>query len=160
MRQGSALVLTGVAAIGALLAGGRFNPGPEHPRTAAWYARLEKPDYTPPGPVFGIAWTVLDALMWFAGYRLLRAPSGTAKRVALGAWVASVLGIPSYPFVFFGRRRTDEGLGVTASMLASSVGLVASAAKVDRPAALAAAPLVAWVLFASLLQEEVWRRNR
>lgn len=159
MRKGSALVLTGAAAIGALLAGGRFNPGPKNPRTAAWYARLDKPDYTPPGPIFGIAWTMLDGLMWYSGYRLLSARASTAKRIALGAWVASVVGIPSYPYVFFGRRRVDEGLGVTASMLASSAGLVASAAKVDRPAALAAAPLVGWLLFATLLQEEVWRRN-
>ena len=160
MGKGSVLALTGAAAIGALLAGRGFNPGPQHPRTAAWYASLDKPDYTPPGPVFGIVWPLLDGLMWYSGYRLLRAQPGTAKRVALGAWVASVLGIPSYSWVFFGRHRTDEGLGVTTAMLASSAGLVAAAAKADRPAALAASPLVAWLLFANLLQEEVWRRNK
>ncbi len=159
MRKGSALILTGAAAVGALLAGGRYNPGPEQPGTAVWYRRLDKPDFTPPGPVFGVAWTLLDGLLWFAGYRLARARPGPAKRIALGTWLASVIGIPAYCYAFFGRHRPGAGLAVTTGMLATSVGLTASAARVDRPAALASAPLTAWLLFASLLQEEVWRRN-
>jgi tryptophan-rich sensory protein len=62
--------------------------------------------------------------------------------------------------VLFGHKRTDEALGVTAGMVVTSAALVGTAATVDRPAALATAPLALWVAFACLLQEEVWRRNR
>ena len=159
MRQGTAILLAGGASAAALLSGGAFNPGPDHPRTAAWYARLRKSSLTPPGPVFGIAWTALDGLLAYTGYRLLRrAPSG-ARTAALSAWLFTLLGIPAYCWLFFGRRRADEALGVTGIMLASSVGLTATAAQVDRQAKLASVPLIFWLVFASVLQEEVWRRN-
>lgn len=160
MRAGLAVVLTGATAVGALLAGSRNSPAPNHPRTAAWYAHLEKPSFTPPGPVFGAVWPLLDALVWFAGYRLATRPRSPARSVALVTWLLNVIGIGSYSYVFFGRKRPDAALGVTAGMVAASGGLVASAARVDRPAALASAPLLAWVMFATVLQEEVWRRNR
>ena len=38
--------------------------------------------------------------------------------------------------------------------------IAALASQVDRRAAYADLPLVAWVIFAAVLQEEVWRRNR
>jgi tryptophan-rich sensory protein len=49
---------------------------------------------------------------------------------------------------------------VTAAMVATSIGLVTAAKAVDGRAALACLPLSVWVIFASFLQEEVWRRNR
>jgi tryptophan-rich sensory protein len=42
---------------------------------------------------------------------------------------------------------------------ASAVGYVATAARVDRTAGQLGIPLVAWVSFATLLAEEIWRRN-
>ena len=45
-------------------------------------------------------------------------------------------------------------------MMASVSATVATAATVDRKAAYADLPLLAWVVFATVLQEEVWRRNR
>ena len=153
-------MVAGVAAMGALLSGARFNPSPTHPGTAVWYAGLEKPDFTPPGPVFGIAWTALDGLLAYTGYRLLtRHPSG-ARRWALGAWVVTLFGIPAFSWRFFGARQADEALGVSASMLAAAAGLTAASSQVDRKAMAASVPLIAWLVFATVLQEEVWRRNR
>ncbi len=160
MRNTTALTLTGGAIITAFLVGGRNSPTPMHPATAAWYAKLEKPSYTPPGPVFGLVWPLLDGLLWFAGYRLATRRPSPARHLALGAWLLNVVGIGGYSWVFFGRKRPDEALGITTFMLGSSVALVASAAQIDKPAAYASAPLVAWLLFANLLQTEVWRRNR
>ena len=160
MRTGSALLLTGAAAVGALLAGGRYNPGPDHPDTARWYARLDKPSYTPPGSVFGAAWTLLDGLLWFSGYRLLRRPRTAARQRALAAWFANLLCIPGYSYAFFGRKQPGEALGVSGAMLGSSLALAGTAAQVDKQAAAASAPLVLWLAFATVLQEEVWRRNR
>jgi tryptophan-rich sensory protein len=160
MRDTTAALAAGSAVTAAALAGARSGPTPSHPATAAWYARLRKPSFTPPGPVFGAAWGVLDVLLGYAGYRLMRSPPRPARTVALGAWAATLLGVGGFSWVLFGRKRTDEALGVNAAMVGTSVALVASAAEVDPPAALAVVPLAAWVLFACVLQEEVWRRNR
>ena len=160
MQKSAAAMVAVVAAVGALVGGSQFNPGPQHPRTAAWYARLDKPEFTPPGPVFGLAWTVLDGFLAYTGYRLLsRTPSGK-RRAALVAWVLTLFGLPAFSWRFFGERRSDEALGVSATMLASAAGLAAASSRVDTKASIASIPLIGWLIFATILQEEVWRRNR
>jgi benzodiazapine receptor len=160
MRNSTAILIAGSAVAAAAVAGGRFGPTPAHPRTAAWYARLRKSPLTPPGPVFAAAWTIIDGLLWYGGSRLLVQRASPSRNAALGFWGLSILGVGGFSWVLFGRKRLDEALGVTAGMIVTSVGLVATAEAVDRKAAIASAPLAAWVVFASFLQEEVWRRNR
>ena len=160
MQKGLAALLAGSAVAAAAVSGARFGPTPAQPRTAIWYARLRKPSFTPPGPVFGAAWSVLDALLCYSGYRLLIRSPQPARTAALGLWGLSVLGVGGFSWVLFGRKRLDEALGVTAGMVGTSTGFVVAAASVDRPAAIAGMPLAAWVAFAFVLQEEVWRRNR
>ena len=75
----------------------------------------------------------VDVLLGYAGYRLMRSPPRPARTVALGAWAATLLGVGGFSWVLFGRKRTDEALGVNAAMVGTSVALVASAAKADRP---------------------------
>lgn len=159
MQRVTAACLASGVVMAAQLNGARFNPGPGHPRTAAWYARLRKPGFTPPGPVFGLAWTGLDALLAYAGYRLLQAPAGQARGVALGAWALNVLGVGGFSWVLFGQRRLGAALGVSAGMVATAAGVSVAAARVDKRATYATLPLLGWVLFATVLQEEVWRRN-
>ena len=86
MRTTSAALLAGSAVIAAQLSGRRYGPTPDHPRTAAWYAALRKPSFTLPDPVFAIAWTALDALLGYSGYRLLTARPSSSRTLALGAW--------------------------------------------------------------------------
>ena len=160
MDRVAAAAIAGGAVVAAQASGGRFAPTPSRPRTAAWYAALRKPSFTPPGPVFGVAWTVLDTLLGYAGYRLLTARPGPARQLALGFWGLNVAGIGGFSWVLFGKKRLGAATGVTAAMVASSVGVVAASRRVDDRAALACVPLAAWVVFALVLQEEVWRRNR
>lgn len=159
MQKVVAASLAGSLVLAAQLVGGHYSPTPSHPKTAAWYAALRKPRFTPPGPVFGLAWTGLDALFGYSGYRLLVAPPSARRTTALAVWATNLLGIAGFSFVLFGRKNLGGALGVTSGMVASSAAAVATSAMVDRKAALADAPLLAWVLFATVLQEEVWRKN-
>jgi len=152
--------LAGISVVAAQLSGGAYGPTPAHPRTTAWYAALKKPSFTPPGPVFGVAWTALDALLGYSGYRLLLARPSGWRTLALGAWGMNLLGVAGFSWLLFGRKRLGEALGITAALVGTAAAEAATASRVDRKAALAIAPLVAWVAFASVLQEEVWRRNR
>ena len=159
MQKNNAAIVATAAVATAQLIGSRWSPAPNHPRTAAWYAALRKPSFTPPGPVFGAAWTALDMLLGYSGYRLLRARRSPRRDIALGAWGLNLLGVAGFSWVLFGRKRLDEALGVTAGMVATSAAAAGTAALVDRRAAYADMPLMAWVVFAAVLQEEVWRRN-
>ena len=132
--------------IAATVAGGRHRP--QRPVNGIWYAALHKPSYTPPGPACGAAWTVLDGLLATAGYRLMKAPRSPARSLALAGWGLCTAGLAGYPWVFFGRKKLDASLAVTGAMLLSAGGTVALGV-----------PLVLWLGFATLLSEEIWRRN-
>lgn len=153
----AALIASG-AVLAANLVGGRA--GVRRARNALWYVSLRKPDLTPPPPVIGAVWTALDVLLAVAGTRLLRTPPTPARNAALGFWSLSVAGIAGFPWVFFERKRLDASTAVSGAMLASATAYVAAAARVDRPAAAMGVPLAVWVGLATVLSEELWRRNR
>ncbi|MCJ2009590.1 TspO/MBR family protein [Methylobacterium sp. J-092] len=147
------------AVTAALLIGRRASPTPEHPRTRRWYRRLDKPDYTPPSPVYPVAWTGIQASLAYGGYRLLRSEDSPERTTALAFWAANQVGIAGWSEVFFGHRSTRWATVASAALGASAVGYVATAGRVDRTAGQLGIPLVAWVSFATLLAEEIWRRN-
>ncbi len=157
MNKTTAIVLSGGAVAAAALAGS--GAGPQHPREMLWYARLEKPSYTPSGAVIGAAWTTLDILLAISGARLLAAPRSRMRNLALLSWACNLAGVAGYPWVFFKQKKLGSSAMVATAMLASARAAVATAGKVDRVASVAAMPLVLWFAFASLLSEELWRRN-
>lgn len=153
----AALALGAVTA--ALLVGKRAGPTPDHPRTRRWYRRLDKPGYTPPSPVYPIAWTGIQASLAYGGYRLLRAAPSIERNTALAFWTANQVGIGGWSEIFFGRRSPGWGAVASAALGASAVGYVASAYRTDKVAGRLGLPLIGWVAFATLLAEEIWRKN-
>ena len=153
----AALAIGGVTA--ALLVGRRASPGPDHPGTRRWYRRLDKPDYTPPSPVYPVAWTAIQACQAYGGYRLLTAEPTAQRNLALSLWAANQIGIGGWSEVFFGQRAPGWGTVASAALGASAAAYMAAARPIDPTAATFGAPLVAWVSFATLLSEEIWRKN-
>ena len=157
MKPGTAAVLAVGAVATAGLVGGHF--GPQHVRTAAWYAKLRKPPFTPPGPVIGGVWGVLEILLCVTGYRLLTRRTSMSRSAALACWSADLAGLAGFPVVFFGRKALGTSATVSSALFASATATAAVSAQVDPVAAVAATPLVLWTAFATLLSEELWRRN-
>lgn len=143
----------------ALLVGKRASPSPDHPRTQRWYKRLEKPGFTPPTPIYPLAWTAIEASLAYGGYRLLRSGPSPERTTALALWTLNQVGIGGWSAVFFGQRAPGWGTVASAGLGVSAVGYVAAANRTDKIAAGLGVPLVAWVAFATLLSEEIWRRN-
>lgn len=139
--------------------GKRFSPTPAHPRIQRWYRRLDKSRLTPPGAVFGMAWGLIESVLAFGGYRLLRSPSTRTRNAAIGMWVVNNLLIAGWSGLFFGSRALGPSALASGGMIAVAGGYALVAAKTDRVAAVSALPLVAWLGFATFLAEEVWRRN-
>jgi len=155
-RKTAAVVAVGSVLIAATI--GAQN-GPQRPTTALWYASLRKPRFTPPGPVVGAAWGALELLLAGAGYRLLQARGGEARSAAIGSWVLTLAGLAGYPWLFFRQKQLGSSAVASASMLTAALGTAAAARDVDRPAAAMTVPLTLWLGFATLLSEELWRRN-
>ena len=151
------LALGGVAA--ALVVGRRASPTPDHPGTRRWYRRLAKPAFTPPAPVYAIAWTGIQASLAYGGYRLLRSEPSTARTTALALWAGNQVGIAGWSEIFFGQRAPGWGTVAAGALGVNAAGYVVAANRVDRPTAGLGIPLLAWLGFATLLAEEIWRRN-
>lgn len=157
-------------AVAALLASSAFivplalsassSPTPNHPRTFLWYRRLRKPDFKPPDAAIPIAWTAIESALAFAGYRLLRRRASPARNRSLGWLGANVFAIGGWSRLFFGARNLPASTVAAAAMVGSGAAYVATAHPVDRKAALAGVPFVAWVAFATVLTGAIWRRNR
>jgi tryptophan-rich sensory protein len=155
----AALIVAGVLGASALL-GRRNAPEPGHPSVDRWYRRLRKPDYTPPNPVFALVWPLLETGMAVGGYRLLRHAPSPERSAALSLWLGASAMIGGWTELFFRRHALGPSTAAAAAMTGAGVAFVATAARVDRPAALAGVPFTAWLALATVLAEGVRRRNR
>ncbi len=150
-----AITVIGVASVVAVVL-----PGVQNDATrSAWYRRLDKPRLTPPDPVFGIAWPLIEIGLAFAGWRLLQRPESAKRNLALGLLGANIAMIPGYQALFFTARSITGGFVATAALATGAWAFVGTTWRQDRPAAAAGAPLALWTSFATYLMVEVWRRN-
>lgn len=126
---------------------------------SSWFRSLDKPSWYPPREVFPVAWTALYASIAWAGTRALsRAPRGDAAAYA-GALGTNLALNAAWPWSFFAAERTGSGLATILALDVSNVCLVRRTARIDRAAALALLPYVAWTGFATALTEEIWVRD-
>ena len=154
-----ALGAVGVVLGASALVGRRNAPDPSHPGIRRWYRQLDKPGFTPPDAAFGAVWPVLETGLAIGGYRLLRRPSGTARNAAVGLWLLNTAMVGGWTQLFFRQKRLGASAAASGAMVGTGAAYVVVAAKVDRPAAVAAIPFVAWLGFATLLAERIWRNN-
>jgi len=152
--SGRHLALTAAAVTATAVAGGLGTDV-----RSDWYASLDKPDWQPPGWVFGPAWTTLYALIAVGGARALdRAESERRGRfaVALGANLALNT---AWSWLFFTAKKPRWALAEVLLLEASSVDLVRRARRIDGTSAALLTPYAGWVGFASMLTAAIARRN-
>ena len=135
-------------------------PTPDHPKVSLWYRSLRQPSIKPPDVLIPIAWIAIETGLAFAGYRLLRARPSSVRSRALALLAGNVVGIGAWSRLFFGGRNLPASTIAAAALGVGAAAYVHEARKVDRPAAAASVPLVAWVCFATVLTAAIWRRNR
>ncbi len=164
VRQSASLRAESVAALGvfgALTAGaGVLGARVTNRGTQRWYRSLRKPSFQPPNAVFRWVWPVLYGLIALSGWRVWNRPGGAARSRALSLWALQLGFNAAWTWLFFGQRRLRGSLVDIGALGASITAYIAAARKVDRPAAALVVPYLGWVCFASLLNEEIVRRNR
>ena len=134
--------------------------GPQRFWPGLWYRWLRKPGFQPPDAVLPIAWGLIDTASAAGAYRLLRCPPSPQRSQALGWWALNVALTAGWSGLFFGRRNLPLSTLAAAAMVGSGVAYVAQSRQVDRPAAAAGVPFVAWVAFATVLTAAIWHKNR
>jgi tryptophan-rich sensory protein len=133
---------------------------------SSWYQTVEKPWFTPPSWLFGPAWTILYVLMGVALFVVwkriaatahgIKSPRAVLPFVIFGAQLAlNVL----WSFLFFGLRSPQLAFAEIMILLASIALTIAVFSKVSKLAGSLLLPYAAWVIFASLLNFEIWMLN-
>ncbi len=126
------------------------------PALSEWYPALRKPEWTPPGWVFGPVWALLYPLVAVAGWLAWR--EGKARYGPLVFLLQLALNA-AWPWLFFAERRVDLALAAIAALVVAILATIAAFWRLSRPAAVLLVPYLAWVVFAAVLNHAIWRLN-
>lgn len=130
------------------------------PKIQTWYSSLAKPWFSPPNWLFGPAWTALYALMGIALYLVWQKGVKTQnEKYAVGIFGIQ-LGLNAlWSFLFFGMESLFFGFACIAAMWLAIAATIWKFYVIDKKAAYALVPYIAWVSFAAILNYAVWMLN-
>lgn len=114
----------------------------------AWYQGLVKPSFTPPGWLFGAAWTILYILMGVAAFFITCQGFAPQTRKALMLFIAQLAVNALWTPVFFGRQEIGLGLVVLSILVALNIWLLKILWTQCRSAFWLMTPYILWLGFA------------
>ncbi|KAI8464942.1 MAG: TspO/MBR family-domain-containing protein [Monoraphidium minutum] len=125
-----------------------------------WYAKLQKPSWTPPNKVFPIAWTWFYSAMGIAAFVTMR--SGTAKAVPLTLYgIQLALNFAWTPLFFKAHTLDASLLDITALLGVAAAATVKMAKSTKKPEIIypLMGPYLGWLAYATALNAELLRQN-
>ena len=150
-----ALITVPVLVLAGSASGWLSNSGYGNP----WFDALEKPSFMPPGWLFGVAWTILYALMGASLALILAEPASDLKRVALTLFFTQLALNFAWSPVFFGAHDIKLALAMILVMLLIAL-IAASLFRRIRPlAGWLLLPYLLWLCFATALNNGIDRLN-
>jgi translocator protein len=156
----SALATTTLAVAAAAGIGSIASPR----RVPAWYSRLRKPDYQPPGTAFPVVWTILygDIAGTSAAAidRFRTAGHHDRARRYVTALSVNLLLNAGWSWLFFRYHKLGASALGAAALTVSSADLARRTAHADPRAGLVLLPYPLWCAFAAVLSTHIWQLNR
>lgn len=141
-----------VASFSAASMGALFMPG-------AWYDGLNKPQWNPPGWVFGPVWSTLYTMMAVAAWLVWQRGGFVAQYRAL-AWFTVQLALnAAWTPLFFGLHLPAIAFGEMLLLWVAIAATLRAFWRVSRLAAWLLVPYLVWVSFAAALNFTLWRLN-
>lgn len=128
-------------------------------RASAFYAQLDRPDWAPPGWLFGPVWTVLYVMMGIAVWLVWRARGWSGARTALVLFLAQLACNALWTWLFFAWRLGGLALADIVVLAVLIIATMVAFARIRVGAAVLLVPYLLWVIFATALTTAVWRRN-
>lgn len=148
-----------VACAAAAAPGMRFTPGD-------WYARLDKPRWTPPDRMFAPVWTVLYFLIAISGWLFWSAGAEGDRRdearslLPLVVFMVQLVLNALWPVLFFALRLPGYAFAGILLLWCAIVATILLFAPLQPVAAWLLVPYLLWVTFAAALNFSIWRRSR
>jgi tryptophan-rich sensory protein len=128
-------------------------------QAGTFYAELVRPDWAPPGAVFGPVWTVLYAMMAVAAWLIWQRREVRLARIGLVFFVVQLILNALWSWLFFGWREGALSFADITTLWALIVVTLVSFWRVRPLAGLLLVPYLAWVSFASALNWRIWQLN-
>lgn len=125
----------------------------------SWYQELVKPEWNPPGWVFGPVWGTLYVLMGVAAFLVWRQRKTTSVGLALVFFIIQ-LGLNSlWSIIFFGFQNPGLALIEIIILLAAIKATTLTFYRISKAAAWLLVPYMGWTTFAAVLNYAIWRLN-
>lgn len=128
-------------------------------QAGSFYAQLVRPEWAPPGSVFGPVWTVLYALMGIAAWLVWRVGGFRAAGTALTLFLVQLAFNALWSWLFFGWQRGALAFADVVLLWALVVATLAGFWRIRRLAAALLVPYLLWISFAAALNYSVWQLN-
>ncbi len=125
---------------------------------ASFYAALVRPEWAPPGWLFGPVWSVLYLLMAIAAWRISGRNTPSA-RIALWLYTAQLTLNALWSWLFFAWHQGALAFICLLALWALILATLLAFGRQERLAALLLVPYLAWVSFAGALCFTVWQLN-
>ena len=127
----------------------------------SWYRTIEKPEWNPPGWVFGPVWTMLYILMGIAFYIIWK--SAADKRIKTPAmifWILQLVFNFCWTLIFFYAHEIGYAFAEIVVLWLLILITIFLFARISKLAAWLLVPYICWVSFAALLTYTIWQLNK
>ena len=124
-----------------------------------WYQSLILPVFQPPGPLFGIAWSILYTLIALALAVVWATKAAHGKRLAIALFVVGFAINLAWSPVFFQLHMISAALAIIAVMLVAAIATTWAFWRVNRGAGWLMLPYLAWMVFAGTLNTSIMMLN-
>lgn len=126
----------------------------------SWYRTIEKPEWNPPGWVFGPVWTTLYILMGIAFYLIWKSETPwLRKRPAMILWIIQLVFNFLWTIIFFNLHQIGWALAEIIVLWVLILAAIFAFACINKVAAWLLVPYISWVSFATLLTGTIWMLN-
>ena len=124
-----------------------------------FYAQLIRPDWAPPGWVFGPVWTTLYVLIGVAAWLVWRVGGFLAARSALTLFLVQLALNALWSWLFFGWHLGALAFADVLLLWALILATLVAFWRIRPLAGALLVPYLLWVSFASALNYSVWQLN-
>jgi len=124
-----------------------------------FYAGLVRPNWAPPGWLFGPVWTVLYLMMGVAAWLVWREQGWKGAAVSVSLFLVQLAVNALWSWLFFVWRRGDLAFADVLVLWCLIAATIIAFWRISAFAAALLVPYFAWVTFASALTFSVWKLN-
>lgn len=128
-------------------------------RPGAWYLEIAKPEWNPPGWIFGPVWTMLYLSMAVAAWLVWQQREKIEIKIPLIIYSIHLILNALWSWIFFGIHNLPLSVIEILLLWASIVGTIILFYKIRKLAGLILIPYLLWVSFASYLNYTIWVLN-